>query len=177
MIFSPKYSQKVFHSNEVSYAGIQMIFQKVDFFGVAGDFFNQAKKKVFLPWNFCNNILEFQGTHFEKVAGDAGDPTPATLKKSTFWKIIWIPSYDTSLERGTLCEYFGEKISSKYEFSAKLQLFSVGRWRRRHFCRPRPRRQKLRLVKILCIFWYILWMSIIVPKGIFQSALLTILWP
>ena len=36
LIFSPKYSQRVLFSNEVSYDGIQIIFQKVDFFGVAG---------------------------------------------------------------------------------------------------------------------------------------------
>ena len=45
LIFSPKYSQRVPLSNEVSYDGIQIIFQKVDFFGVAGDFFEICPPK------------------------------------------------------------------------------------------------------------------------------------
>ena len=55
--------------------------------------------------------------------GGAGGPAAAPPKKSTFWKIIRIPSYDTSLERGDQYEHFGEKIIKKYQFLAKLELF------------------------------------------------------
>ena len=68
-------------------------------------------KKRFLPWNFCDNILEFWGTHFETV----GDAEKIDFSKNNLNTIVW---YLVGKKKK-----FAEKISSKYEFSAKLQLF------------------------------------------------------
>ena len=46
-------------------------------------------KKRFLPWNFCDNILEFRGTHFEKVAGVAGDAEKIDFLKNNLNTIVW----------------------------------------------------------------------------------------
>ena len=60
LIFSPKYSQRVPLSNEVSYDGIQIIFQKVDFFSVAG-VGSPATFSKCVPWNSNILLQKFQG--------------------------------------------------------------------------------------------------------------------
>ena len=68
-----------------------------------------------------------------------------------------------------------KKLSKNITFWPSYRRFSVCSQCRRYFGPRRHRRRECHLTKYFCNFQNILWKSILVPKGIFQGAFLTIL--